>query len=345
MPTCTWRTAPSSRSDKISRRRASPTIDGHGMIVLPGFVETHWHMWNTLLRSMSGDKPDLGYFRTTAMLGQKYRADDMYQGTRLACAEAINNGITIVHDWCHNIRGPEYADADLQGAARVRPARAVFLWRRAGHAEQQGHRSRRSDAAARRLGKAFARRPADARPRLARAGRQQSGDRHSAGNLQRRDRAPRESSACRSPSMPAARARPSARSTPSPRPGCSARTCSSSTPTRRAPTRSRRWPTPAPRSASRPSPSCASASACRRRQNSSRPDIPVGLSVDTVELSGNADMFGIMKVTQNAENGIAESEFKLDRRGACCSSPPAKARAPWGSATRSARSKPASAPT
>jgi cytosine/adenosine deaminase-related metal-dependent hydrolase len=42
--------------------------------------------------------------------------------------------------------------------------------------------------------------------------------------------------------------------------------------------------------------------------------IPVGLSVDTVELSGNADMFGIMKVVQNAENGIAENEFKLTAR-------------------------------
>ena len=42
--------------------------------------------------------------------------------------------------------------------------------------------------------------------------------------------------------------------------------------------------------------------------------IPVGLSVDTVELSGNADMFGIMKVVQNSENGVAENEFKLSAR-------------------------------
>jgi cytosine/adenosine deaminase-related metal-dependent hydrolase len=90
------------------------TIDGRGMIVLPGLIETHWHMWNTLLRGMSGEKPDFGYFRTTAMLGRLFTPDDMYQGTRLASAEAINSGITFVHSWCHNVRSPDYARADLR---------------------------------------------------------------------------------------------------------------------------------------------------------------------------------------------------------------------------------------
>ncbi|MDB5600624.1 MAG: amidohydrolase [Xanthobacteraceae bacterium] len=43
-------------------------IDGDGMIVLPGLVETHWHMWNTLLRSMSGEKPEHGYSAPSACL-------------------------------------------------------------------------------------------------------------------------------------------------------------------------------------------------------------------------------------------------------------------------------------
>src|SRR5882724_7345856 len=90
------------------------TINGEGMIALPGLVETHWHMWNTLLRSMSGDKREYGYFPTTLALGKVFLPQDMYQGTRLACAEALYSGITSVHDWCHNIRSPEYAAADLR---------------------------------------------------------------------------------------------------------------------------------------------------------------------------------------------------------------------------------------
>ncbi|HZF29501.1 MAG TPA: amidohydrolase family protein, partial [Gammaproteobacteria bacterium] len=42
--------------------------------------------------------------------------------------------------------------------------------------------------------------------------------------------------------------------------------------------------------------------------------IPVGLSVDTPALSGNADMFAIMKAVQNIENGRALDEAKLTAR-------------------------------
>jgi len=94
-------------------------IDGRGTIVLPGFVETHWHMWNTLLRGMSGEKQEYGYFRTTAMLGSQFTADDMYQGTRLATAEAINSGMTFVHSWCHNVRSPAHAEADIRALDEV----------------------------------------------------------------------------------------------------------------------------------------------------------------------------------------------------------------------------------
>jgi cytosine/adenosine deaminase-related metal-dependent hydrolase len=158
------------------------TINAAGMIVLPGLIETHWHMCNGLLRSMSGDKPDLGYFRTTAALGQKYEPSDMYQGTRLAAAEAITSGITFVHDWCHNIRAPAYADQDLQ-ALRESGARSLFLRSRAGDAKQSAHSDRRPRTAQERLGELFQWRPDHAGIRLAWHGRQQSCDGDSSGNL------------------------------------------------------------------------------------------------------------------------------------------------------------------
>ena len=94
-------------------------IDGAGMLVLPGFVETHWHVWTTLLRSLAGDRQEHGYFPTSRTVGTFYSADDMYAAGRLAAAEAVHSGITFVHDWCHNVRGPDYAEAALRALAET----------------------------------------------------------------------------------------------------------------------------------------------------------------------------------------------------------------------------------
>ena len=94
-------------------------IDGAGMIVMPGLVETHWHMWNTLFRSFSGDKPEEGYFPTVARFGQQMSPDDIFASTRLAAAEAINCGMTFVHSWCHNVRSTAHAEADIRALAEV----------------------------------------------------------------------------------------------------------------------------------------------------------------------------------------------------------------------------------
>jgi cytosine/adenosine deaminase-related metal-dependent hydrolase len=89
-------------------------IDGRGMIALPGLIDTHWHMWNTLLRSFAGDQKGEGYFDRRDRYGKVMTADDMYQGTRLAALEAINAGTTTVHNWCHNVRGFSYAEQDIR---------------------------------------------------------------------------------------------------------------------------------------------------------------------------------------------------------------------------------------
>src|SRR6478735_8334754 len=59
-------------------------IDASGKIVAPGLVDTHWHMWNTLLRGMSDGRPGrLGYFATCVGIGRHFLPGDTYAGTRL----------------------------------------------------------------------------------------------------------------------------------------------------------------------------------------------------------------------------------------------------------------------
>ena len=99
---------------KAIQAPGAAVIDGRKTIVLPGLVETHWHMWNTLLRSFAGEKADQGYFPTAATFGQAMTPDDMYHGSRLAAAEALNCGMTAVHSYCHNLRSRAHGEADVR---------------------------------------------------------------------------------------------------------------------------------------------------------------------------------------------------------------------------------------
>ena len=33
------------------------TIPAAGMVLIPGFVDTHWHLWNTLMRGLVTEGP------------------------------------------------------------------------------------------------------------------------------------------------------------------------------------------------------------------------------------------------------------------------------------------------
>ena len=89
-------------------------IDAQGRVVMPGLIDTHWHMWHTLFRGMSGDKREDGFFPTVTRFSGSMSAQDMYASTRLAAVEAVNAGITSIHSWCHNIRSRAHAEADLR---------------------------------------------------------------------------------------------------------------------------------------------------------------------------------------------------------------------------------------
>ena len=89
-------------------------MDGRGMICMPGFVDTHWHLWTSLFRPfVRADVNELGYFPVSNRLGQLCTPEDSYRSVILGIAEALSAGVTTVHNWAHNVRSPDHADAEL----------------------------------------------------------------------------------------------------------------------------------------------------------------------------------------------------------------------------------------
>ncbi|XVQ07415.1 amidohydrolase family protein [Spirillospora sp. CA-255316] len=89
-------------------------IDARDCVVMPGFVDVHWHMWNSVLRGMSHDAVQyFGLFH----LAQFYTARDHYWAVRYAATEAVNAGLTACHNWAHGLRDFADAEAEMQALA------------------------------------------------------------------------------------------------------------------------------------------------------------------------------------------------------------------------------------
>jgi 5-methylthioadenosine/S-adenosylhomocysteine deaminase len=92
-------------------------IDAAGMIVMPGFVDTHRHTWQSCIRHGCCDMTQSAqYFREILFgIGSRYRPEDVYIGNLLGAVSALEAGTTTMLDWSHIINTPEHADAAIEG--------------------------------------------------------------------------------------------------------------------------------------------------------------------------------------------------------------------------------------
>jgi cytosine/adenosine deaminase-related metal-dependent hydrolase len=96
------------------RAAGAVTVDCDGLILTPGFHDTHRHSWQNQLRRYIPDVDLDGYFtKMHATMAHHYRPHDIYVGNLVSALSSLDNGITTVADISHNSRSAAHTDAAI----------------------------------------------------------------------------------------------------------------------------------------------------------------------------------------------------------------------------------------
>jgi cytosine/adenosine deaminase-related metal-dependent hydrolase len=101
-------------------------IDATGRIVMPGFIDTHHHQFETALRSFLADgilindgsntpSGNTTYFEFILLtFAPKYRPQDVYINELFGGLSQLDDGVTTVHDVSQIHHSPQHSDAAIQ---------------------------------------------------------------------------------------------------------------------------------------------------------------------------------------------------------------------------------------
>jgi len=117
------------RITRVGRNLATgdaEVIDVSGLVVIPGLIDTHRHLWQSTIRNSLPDVDLPAYLKIILSdFAPHYRAEDVGTSDLLGAIGAINAGVTTVLDWSHIINTPDHADAAIEGLKNS-GVRAVF---------------------------------------------------------------------------------------------------------------------------------------------------------------------------------------------------------------------------
>lgn len=86
------------------------------MILLPGFINTHTHIFQSLLKGLGADRRLIEWLKLSALpYGRTMTPRQHALAARLACMEALKSGCTTLCEFFYTNRDPELAHACIEG--------------------------------------------------------------------------------------------------------------------------------------------------------------------------------------------------------------------------------------
>jgi 5-methylthioadenosine/S-adenosylhomocysteine deaminase len=85
-------------------------VDAAGKVLIPGFVDTHRHLWMTVLRSLCSNMSTIEFLWSIRLqIAGTFTPADTYNATYVGALEALNAGVTTTSAFEHNITSEEDA--------------------------------------------------------------------------------------------------------------------------------------------------------------------------------------------------------------------------------------------
>src|SRR5262245_29469177 len=99
-------------------RHGADVVEAAGKIVMPGFVDAHSHLWQSLIRGCGADRDVNGWLAACVfpLSGFSFSPADVYAGVRLSTLDLIDTGVTTTVDWSHSFT-PAFVRANIQALA------------------------------------------------------------------------------------------------------------------------------------------------------------------------------------------------------------------------------------
>ena len=89
-------------------------VDASGMLLMPGMIDTHSHLWETPFKGRVAEGWGMEYFTNIHPLVGYLTPEDAYAGIFAGHIELLANGVTTMFDYNTCIHTPEHADAAIQ---------------------------------------------------------------------------------------------------------------------------------------------------------------------------------------------------------------------------------------